>query len=272
MTARAVRICGLLACHNRKEKTLACVEAFFAQETSRETDCHAVILDDASSDGTPEALRHRFPRATLLHGDGRLFWCGGMRQAWKEASRMDPDYYLLLNDDTLLRRDALEKLLALAPSPTISLIAVGAIADPVTGLWNYGGVPTRIGATLDGTQPRKVRSFNGNCVLIPRLVYQKLGSFHPAYTHALGDYDYGFLATRSGIPILETTCFVGTCIRDKRGPVWQDRSISRRNRLLLLNSPKGLPYREWWVYCRRNGGWFWALRWITPTLRILLGL
>lgn len=267
-----LHVVGLLACHNRREKTLACLRSFFSQTRPSHVILHAVILDDASSDGTAEAIGREFPSARLLKGDGHSFWCGGMRKAWKDAAQANPDYYLLLNDDTLLRPEALEKLLALAPSPTISLIAVGAIADPITGLWNYGGVPTRIGATLDGTRPRKVRSFNANCVLIPRLVYQTLGSFHPAYTHALGDYDYGFLATRYGIPILETPCFVGTCVRDQRDPAWQDRSLSRRRRLILLNSPKGLPYREWWVYCRRNGGWFWPLRWITPTLRILLGL
>jgi len=266
-----LRVCGILACHNRKDKTLACLHAFFALARPPHVALQAVILDDASSDGTAEAVRHAFPQVKLLSGNGHSFWCGGMRQAWQEAARANPDYYLLLNDDTLLRTDALEKLFALIPDPNTPGLAVGAIADPATGRWSYGGVPTRVGATLTSSEPRPVRSFNGNCVLIPRSVFQKLGMFHSAYTHALGDYDYGFAATRAGFFIRETPEFVGTCPRDHRDPAWQDHTLNRWTRLRLLNSPKGLPYREWWTYCRRNHGWLWPFRWISPTLRILLG-
>lgn len=261
---------GILACHNRKAKTLVCLHSFFHQK--RESwRLKAVVLDDASTDGTEEAVQREFPEVSLIHGDGKRFWCGGMRIAWLEAAQQDPDYYLLLNDDTCLEENALTELLALAPTPEALVIAVGAIADPVTGLWSYGGIPPTLGARLSGNSPRDVDTFNANCVLIPRAVFQKLGIFHPAYTHAMGDYDYGYTARQAGIRLKETPVFVGTCPRDKTGPAWQDRSLPRRERLRLLASPKGLPYREWWIYCWRNHRAICLYRWLSPTLRILLG-
>ena len=264
-------IYGVLACHNRKSKTLSCLRSFFCQKNQGAWRLQAVVLEDGSTDGTAEAVQKEFPQLTLLRGDGKRFWCGGMRIAWAEAAKHDPDYYLLLNDDTCLHENALAELLALAPTPDTPAIAVGAIADPTSGLWSYGGIPATDGARLTGNSPRNVKTFNANCVLIPRAVFQKLGIFHPAYTHAMGDFDYGYAARRAGISLRETTRFVGTCPRDKTGSTWQDRDLPRRERLRLLTSPKGLPYREWWTYCWRNHRAICLYRWLSPTLRILLG-
>ena len=264
-------VCGILACHNRKSKTLSCLRSFFRLNKQEFCRLKAVILEDGSTDGTAEAAEKEFPEVTLLHGDGRRFWCGGMRIAWAEAAKLDPDFYLLLNDDTCLTEDALIELLALAPTPESLVIAVGAVADPATGLWSYGGIPATAGTRLSGRSSREVHTFNANCVLIPRAVFQKLGVFHPAYTHAMGDYDYGYAARRAGIRLRETPGFVGTCPRDKTGPAWQDRNLPRWQRLRLLASPKGLPYREWWIYCWRNHRSICLYRWLSPTLRILLG-
>jgi GT2 family glycosyltransferase len=47
----------------------------------------ALVLDDASSDGTSDAIAVQFPDVTVLHGDGELCWNGGMRRASAAAMR-----------------------------------------------------------------------------------------------------------------------------------------------------------------------------------------
>ena len=266
MRTSSLAVAVLMTCHNRVLKTCNCLQALFTQKLDSNVFLKVFLVDDASSDGTSQQVQHKFPQVHIIEGSGNLYWCGGMRLAWSVAAKSDPDFYLLLNDDTNLLPNALESLLALVPSPSTKAIAVGSISDPETGKKSYGVVS--ISRTTAG---HGLNTFNGNCVLIPRAVYQDLGSFHSAYTHGMGDHDYGYAAGRKGIPILETKHFIGTCPLDHTEKTWRDRSLSVSTRLRLLNSPKGLPFREWFVFCKRNYGVRWPIKFLGPTIRIFLG-
>ena len=245
MNSAPLSVAVLMTCHNRVLKTCNCLQAIFTQKLDSNVLLKVFLVDDASSDGTSQQVRHKFPQVHMIQGSGNLYWCGGMRLAWSVAAKSDPDFYLLLNDDTHLLPNALESLLAWVPSSLTKAIAVGAISDPETGKKTYGVV-----AEGRETPPYGVHTFNGNCVLIPRCVYQDLGSFHSTYTHGMGDHDYGYAAGRKGIPILETKHFIGTCPLDHTEKTWRDRSLSVSTRLRLLNSPKGLPFRDSFVFAK----------------------
>ena len=249
MNSAPLSVAVLMTCYNRVLKTCNCLQALFTQDLYSNILLKVFLVDDASSDGTSQQVRHKFPQVHMIQGSGNLYWCGGMRLAWSVAAKSDPDFYLLLNDDTHLLPNAIPSLLALVPSPSTKAIAVGAISDPETGKKTYGVV-----AKGRETPPYGVHTFNGNCVLIPRCVYQDLGSFHSAYTHSMGDHDYGYAAARKGIPIFETSNFIGTCPWDHTEKTWRDRSLSVLNRLRLLNSPKGLPFRDSFVFAKEITG------------------
>jgi len=245
MRTNSLAVAVLMTCHNRVLKTCNCLQALFTQKLDSNVFLKVFLVDDASSDCTSQQVQHKFPQVHIIEGGGNLFWCGGMRLAWSHAAKSDPDFYLLLNDDTLLLPNALPFLLALVPSPSTKAIAVGAISEPETGKKSYGVV-----SRGRATSPGRINTFNGNCVLIPRSVYQDLGSFHSAYTHGMGDHDYGYAAGRKGIPIFETKHFIGTCLLDHTEKTWRDRSLLVSTRLRLLNSPKGLPFREPFVFAK----------------------
>lgn len=267
-----MRIHAVLTCFNRRETTELCLTTLRDQRLPEGTFIHLYIVDDGSTDGTFEMLRDRFPKAELMRGSGSLFWCGGMRVAWHAAAQNDPDYFLLLNDDTPLDPNALTVLLETAGAPDNRRIAVGAVRDPATGQISYGGVKTGCGNFPPAGQTQSCNTFNANAVLIPRAVFREMGVFCEAYTHAMGDFDYGFQARRLGIEIIQTPCFVGSCTRNPMEGSWRDRSLTRIERLKILRSPKGLPLREWIVYNRRNYGWRWPLYSLSPYIRVLLGL
>lgn len=264
-------IAAILTCHNRREQTLKCLEYLLSQDIAGKYRISITLMDDGSTDGTTDAVKAAHPEATVLRGDGSLFWCGGMRAAWQEAAKSDPDYYLLLNDDTMLAPCAVSKLMETVGGSEARCIAVAAIADPDSGQRSYGGYLS------DGTQiqitgkPERCETLNANAVLIPRAVYLELGVLHHAYTHALGDLDYGYRATRRGISVLQSAVIVGTCSRNPIEATWKNTALSRRERFRILQSPKGLPWREWVIYNRRNHRGLWLWRSITPWLRILLG-
>jgi len=265
-----MKIIALLTCFNRRETTLSCLR-LLARQVPCGAELGQVVVDDGSSDGTSEAIAKEFPAARILRSDGSLYWCGGMRLAWQTAAEEDPDYYLLLNDDTHLVAEALRELLLLAPNPECDVIAVAAICDPVTGNSTYGGVRRKSSVIPATGRPELCDTLNANCVLIPRAVYTKLGILNDSYTHGMGDFDYGFLASRSGIRVLQSPTYLGTCSQNGWDGTWKDKSLSRIERFRQLQSPKGLPWKEWVTYNRRNSGWMWPIPCITPFLRILLG-
>ncbi len=266
-----MRIAALLTCFNRREKTLECLRRLHAQTLPDGVVIETVLVDDGSKDGTKEAVLKEFPATTVLTGDGSLYWCGGMRLAWKTAATSDPDFYLLANDDTMLDSGAVHSLLQIAMTPGNRIIAVASIRDPDTAIPTYGGVLQHGGLVHPCGKPAACDTFNGNAVLIPRQVFREMGMLHRSYTHGMGDYDYGLNARRRGIAVIQTPGSIGTCPRNSDQGTWRDRTLPRTRRLDLLLSPKGLPLKEWMTYNRRNSGWLWPLRTISPYVRVLLG-
>lgn len=262
-------IAVLLTCHNRREQTLESLRLMALQQYCGGALSY-YLVDDGSSDGTAEAVAREFPAVQILRGDGSLYWCGGMRLAWRAAAASDPDYYLLLNDDTHLKPTALVSLLEIVRDPDQEIIAVAAICDPITGMASYGGKRRRTGLVPLSGKPELCDTLNANCVLIPRAVYVRLGVFHDCYTHNMGDYDYGYQATKRGIQIIQSPCFLGTCADNPTTRTWRDRSLSRAQRWKLMADPKALPFREWLEFNRRNSGIMWPLRTISPWIRVLL--
>ena len=101
------RIAVLMACHNRVETTLCCLERLF---TNIVADLDVWLVDDGSSDGTGARVKERFPSVNVIRGTGSLYWARGMRLAWERAveSHEHYDYFLWLNDDVVLRSDGIE--------------------------------------------------------------------------------------------------------------------------------------------------------------------
>lgn len=264
-------IAVLITCFNRRESTLECLGRLYRQHLPVDHYLITTLVDDGSKDGTAEAVKVAFPQVTVLNGDGNLYWCGGMRVAWAHAAKSDPDYYLLLNDDTDLDQDAISELLKIVGSADQRKIAIAAIRDPESDRVSYGGVLSKGGKAPLGESPSPCDTFNANCVLVPRAVFQEMGMFHSAYTHAMGDTDYGLEARKHGIELFQSARTLGSCPNNPPGGTWRDRSMSRRQRFKILQSPKGLPFREWMEFNRRNSGWKWPYYTVSPILRILLG-
>jgi GT2 family glycosyltransferase len=269
------RIAVLMTCHNRRQITLACLEALHRQKTNLQLDVY--LLDDGSSDGTAEAVAAAYPRVRLRKGDGSFFWCGGMRRLWTEAVKDDYDYYLWLNDDTILDPYACETLLKTAENEAVGGIVVGTVRDPETGKPSFGGVirsswwhPFRYRLVFPNGGSRRCDTMNGNCVLVSRGAAQRLGNLDGAFQHSLGDFDYGLRATANHLPVVAAPGTVGTCPRGETRQAWRDAALPWRQRWAAVTGPKGLPPGQMLIYARRHGGLLWPVFWIMPYLRAML--
>ena len=281
-------IAVLLTCYNRREKTIQCLRALYQQSLSPEIELKTYLVDDASTDGTAEAVQHDYPNVCLIQGTGSLFWNGGMRSAFKTAQTEDPDYYLWLNDDTVLSPHALKTLLnvyaKLANLDQGKAIVVGSTLDPETDSPSYGGLmqtywwhPLKFHHVHpDSDRPRLCDTLHGNCVLVPRIVATLVGNFSPEYTHNLGDYDYGLRARQKGCSLWMAPGYLGICSANPSSSRMVKSELTKIN-LERVDRPKGLAmedvtlhsFHEWKAFCRQNGGAFWLLYWLLPYRRLL---
>lgn len=268
-----------MACHNRKAQTMTCLQALLSSAPNvPDVHLRVFLTDDGSTDGTAEAALRLGGNLEIILGSGELYWNRGMALAWETAGKSQPgfDAYLLLNDDTVLDADALLHLIEAARHYDQSAIIVGATRDPETSILTYGGIrrksswhPGRTARVPQADAPQEVDTFNANCVLIPRSVYERLGTLDTTFHHSMGDFDYGLRARSAGIKVVVAPGTVGTCSRNNAIGTWRDRKLPLADRLRLLNSPKGLPRREWQTYLRRHGAPLpWLISWL-PTLHVL---
>ncbi len=229
-----------------------------------------------------EAVRASYPSVTLIRGDGNLFWAGGMRLAQAVAEEQPAEFYLWLNDDIVLYPNAIFRLLeshaSLAATAMARAIIVGSTQDPRSGVLTYGGWLRRSGcllARLEKAEPPLDRpapcdTFNGNCVLVPRVVVDAIGGLDPRFPHAMADLDYGFRAASAGCTLWVLPGFAGTCVSNDGRDLWTEVSLPFGERWRRLVGPKGLPPRPWLTFTRRHSGPLWPCYWLSPYVRLCL--
>jgi GT2 family glycosyltransferase len=256
---RPALIVALVATHNRREMTLRCLRSYFGQSVPDAT-LRAVIVDGGSQDGTPSAVSAEFADADVVRGGNDLYWAGAMWTAEQRALARDPDYLLWLNDDVVLDGDALRELLATASERHDRCVVVGAMRDPRSGDVTYSGImrpgrhPMRVQRVRPRGETQVVDTFNGNLVLVPRAIGEVIGPIDGRYVHSGADFDYGYRAKKLGIPTVLAPGTLGQCERDGDLHPWANRGLTRRERLAILRSPKGHPFRPRGRFMRRHAG------------------
>ncbi len=234
-------IAVLLTCHNRRDKTVQCLTAFYAQAGLGEFYTIEVFLvDDASTDGTGEAIKNQFPLVNIILGNGNLFWNRGMHLAWKTASATkDFDYYLWLNDDTFLYENAINNMLEVAEETQNQAAICGSTFSLESKKISYGGNSKEGSLLIPNGGLQETYSFNGNVVLIPNFVSNKVGILDPRFPHAIGDYEYALRIRKNNLKSFIAKDFVGSCEGNEKLPNWCSPSFSLIKRTQSLYSPLG---------------------------------
>jgi GT2 family glycosyltransferase len=262
-------IAALLTSHNRRQETLASLAAL-ADQRDVGGAVTVYLVDAGSTDGTAEAVAAAHPTARITTVGDDVFWNAGMRLAMATAVAEGRHTHLLwLNDDTRLDPDALVRLLDVERARGTAIVA-GAVRDPDTGELTYGGVrrqsrgrPLNFSLVPPDEEARRVETMNGNVVLIPAAVIAEVGLLDAAFSHGMGDYDYGLRAGRRGIPVWMAPGTVGSC---RRNPT-QRPAESVRAELARQTGVKHLPPRQWMRFARRWAGPLWPLYAASPYVR-----
>ncbi len=241
-----VRTAVILTVYNRKEITLQGLRSLSkAIEVLGEDYTFDIYMtDDGCTDGTSEAVVKEFPDVHIIQGDGKLYWSGGMRKAWKATkdSGINYDYYLWFNDDVNLYDNALMTMFNAIKKGENGVVITGAFCDK-NGKPSYGGKTCSEEILAPNGECLKVNKMNGNLVLIPAAIYNVVGSIDQTFKHGYGDYDYGFRVQRKGYEVLLSPQYVGIANRhDEDAWKFFQKCYPLKKRLLILHDPKNTPF------------------------------
>ena len=272
-----VQIAILMTCHNRKDKTLACLEQLYLQGgLDQEYNIQVYLVDDGSNDGTTQAVLEAYPFVNIIKGDGNLYWNRGMYTAWASASSTNHDFYLWLNDDTYLYKYALAEMLSAAQETNSKAIICGCIESPINvGELTYGGGNME-GSSYKNNYPAgniaECDIINGNCVLIPRYVFNAVGNLDWTFIHAIGDNDYSLRARKLGISSFTTGRFVASCESHATLPKWCLPKVKLTDRICNLYSPLGYSHpNHQFIFEQRHFGLLTATKhYLSIHLRVLI--
>ncbi len=106
---------------NGKADTLACLASL--QKISYPSR-HVLVVDNASADGSVEAIRAQFPEVEVFINDKNERFAHANNQGIKKALAAGADLVLLLNNDTEVAPDFLDHLVSAAESqPEVGMVA-----------------------------------------------------------------------------------------------------------------------------------------------------
>lgn len=281
-----MKILAMATCYNRKSKTLSSLRALHNQSGLDHVQLHVVLLSDGCTDGTLEAVKEAFPTVHVVHGDGKLYWAGGMRAAWNYVKRenLDFDQLLVFNDDIDLYETALETLLEdhnfLSRDGIREIAVTGNFLDPAKKAITYGGWvrssrwhPLRMSlesSNLELEKPTVVDTLNMNFSLINRPAIERNGFLADYFVHRGADFEFGLRMTKSGGIVASSSRVVGTCERNSDVGTSNEQRLSRRTRLRRLLSPKEEPFFQRFHFYRRHGGPIWPVLCLAPYIKTTL--
>ncbi|MDD2889430.1 MAG: glycosyltransferase family 2 protein [bacterium] len=227
-----------------------------------------LIVDNASTDNSLQLIVEKFPSIQIIKNKTNLGFAGGMNIGIKEAIKNNSKYVLLLNQDIIVDKNFLNKLLDLAESdskigivgPKIyysnSLKKIWAIGIRfVAGIMREAKVPycgtELIGCNeIDNKQYdnlKEVESIPGCCMLIRTEVIRKIGLMDESFFLIHEDDDYCLSASEAGYKV---------CVSPE-SVIWHKISTSSRLLTEKINEYSG-SNTDLIYYWHRN--WLWVLR------------
>jgi GT2 family glycosyltransferase len=190
--------------YNTRDLLLACLQS--VQDRATDVDYEVIVVDNASRDGSVEAVRDRFPRVTVIANAGN----DGFARACNQAAAVSSGrYLLLLNSDTVMQRHTLRTMVTCLEQH-LDIGAVSclqrdeqgrvlqscfpfpSIRDHVRYSEALPTVVRRLVGTMspmDFTQSQDVDWANGACLMVRKSLYDRLGGLDERFFMYFEDVD-----------------------------------------------------------------------------------
>jgi O-antigen biosynthesis protein len=182
-----------------------------------------IVVDNASDDGSVEALREKYPDVILIDNKKNIGFGRANNQALEIAKGK---YFLLLNPDTILREDTLKKMIeffethpdagiagckVLNPDGSLQLACRRGFPGPWTSFTKVMGLSTlfpksRLFAKynltyLDENQTYEVDAVSGAFMMMRKESYEKVGGFDKEFFMYGEDLDLCYRTQKAGFKV-----------------------------------------------------------------------
>jgi N-acetylglucosaminyl-diphospho-decaprenol L-rhamnosyltransferase len=176
---------------NHRERLLACLESVFA--TMPDLPCDVWVLDNASQDGSAEAVRSAYGERVNLLALGRR--AGKAENDTRLLEASSGHYCMLLNEDTELLPGAaqeLHRVLELDPKAAVAgAQLLSPDGEPQPCAWRFPSPGTALVGALFlhrrytvqsvGDDVRKVDWVQSSAMLVRRSAYERVGGLDPQF-------------------------------------------------------------------------------------------
>ncbi|MFH1502982.1 MAG: glycosyltransferase family 2 protein [Candidatus Eisenbacteria bacterium] len=197
---------------NGKELLEACLLSLRASD---EAGLRTIVVDNASTDGSSELVRERFPEVCLVENAENEGYAAGANAGLERANELGADYALLLNNDLELAPDAVSALLLVAVEHPRAAFLGPMIYyhDRPDVIWSFGGKVSYWSGNIRhvGLRERDEGQFSivtpadyvtGCAVLVSLAAVREIGPMDTGYFMYNEDTDWCVRAARSGYEVL----------------------------------------------------------------------
>ena len=176
---------------------------------------HPIVVDNASSDGSPRMVRDEFPAVELIALAENRRFAGGNNAGIRRALELPADAVMLLNNDVVVDPGLVEKLIAaLIEDPTAAAAAPLIYhAPPSDRIWYAGG---RLHPWLAHSSHRAIRArdrgqyrsiegtgyLTGCCLMAKGDAFRNVGLLDERYFIYAEDADWCLRARAAGYRLL----------------------------------------------------------------------
>jgi GT2 family glycosyltransferase len=269
----------LIAClilnTNRRQDTLECLASLLASTYLK---LLVLVLDCQSTDGSVEAIRSAFPDVRVVELDRNLGYAGNNNVGIRLAVDEGADWVFVLNEDTVLAPDCLERLVEAGErEPDVGIVGPlvfhhdepGVIQSAGGGLsrwwqgYHFGQNEPDSGQFTD---PYPVRWISGCAILVRREVVQAVGPIDERFFIYWEETEWCVRAGQAGWRILAVPAariWHKGVQRDYR-PKPAVTYYLTRNRLLMLSlrrAPVGAWLTAWLELLRTLTSWTVRPKW-----------
>jgi GT2 family glycosyltransferase len=236
-----------------------------------------VIFDDASTDKTLDIAQAIIPDVVVLKGDGSAWWGGGTAQAVDKCFSMECDFVLMLNPDSIISAEDIERLIDYTFKDPYLIAAGLVVRDDDEGRVFWGGsmrmkipgIPVYTNRYIlkknsnvseISTEPYKTDEVHGRGVLVSRSVYDTIGTLDwREFPHYGADNDYSMRALSAGIKLMILPEVKVRLVVENSGMKLQSKSFSILRFIeiynFLTNRKNGEYIRVLWRLNRRHTPW-----------------
>jgi hypothetical protein len=205
---------------NGRDFLADCLESLF--ESTHGALMRVVVVDNASSDGSVEMVRERFPQVEVIANVENVGFAAANNQV---LETFDSPYVILLNPDTIVKPGAVRTLLEyMEANPQIGMIgpkllnedgslqrscwrgfpSLGFVISDSLYLWKLlPGLVRRYELSGDElNQVRKVDHILGACMLTRREIIKQVGPMDAGYFLFLEETDWCYRIRQAGFSIV----------------------------------------------------------------------